>query len=391
MSPAPVPGRRSIAIVDTSVTPAYPSGKCARELVAALAPDHDVTVFSFAFDDPTGGRARFVRVRAVPWPTALLLPTFWLASGLAYAWRRLRGDRFDVIVTTEGYAPMATVRYAHCCHAVHHQHVGRAPGIRGLAQKATGRIQVVAERRAYRRRPQVVAVSSGLADDLVGAYPHLAGRIVVIPNFVDLAGLEATDDEARRATRAELGVGADDRLLVFVALGHFENKGLPEVYTALTHLTDTPNRLALVVVGGFADRVRQLRLQAEAAGIADRVRFTGMVDDPRPYYWAADAFVLPSLYETFSFVAFEAAAAALPLVATRVHGVTDILVDGVTGWEVTPDTPSVEAALAEVASVDAADLRARGAKARAAVAGFDRARFHQRWSELLSTIVRGVG
>jgi UDP-glucose:(heptosyl)LPS alpha-1,3-glucosyltransferase len=58
-------------------------------------------------------------------------------------------------------------------------------------------------------------------------------------------------------------------------------------------------------------------------------------------YAAADAFVLPTLYETFCLVAHEAAAAGLPLLVTRVSGVEDLIVDGENGWFITRDPDDV--------------------------------------------------
>lgn len=387
--------RPSIAIIDTAAVEAYPSGKCSRAVAAAASADgYDVTVFSLAFDDPGEGRIRFVRVRAMPRPNVVLLPTFLVAVAIAFAWRRLRGDRYDAVITVEGYAIMGNVRYAHYCHAVHWDHLEPARGVRGVAQRLTTAMHRAMERFAYQRAERVVAVSQGLADELTQQYPRLAGRVFVIPNFVDVSTLERPNDTNERdRIRAGVGVPPDGRLLVFVALGHFERKGLPEVLDALGGLQDAArSSLWLVVVGGFPDRVRQMTMLAERHGVAERVRFVGMVSDARPYYWAADAFVMPSRYETFSFVAFEAAGSGLPLVATPVHGVCDILTDGVTGWQVGTDAASIRAALTDVAQCGAGEVRARGEKARAAVQAFDRDRFEGRWLGLLREVCgRGPG
>ncbi len=84
-----------------------------------------------------------------------------------------------------------------------------------------------------------------------------------------------------------------------------------------------------MIGAGDEDRFRAI---ARRSGLAGRVEFIGAQLDPAPYYAAADAFVLPTAYETFSLASYEAAAAGLPLLVTRVNGVEDLLVDGETGW-----------------------------------------------------------
>ena len=114
-------------------------------------------------------------------------------------------------------------------------------------------------------------------------------------------------------------------MLLFVALGHFERKGLPLVLESLRNLNDLAVRL--IVVGGLPDLISEYRRRASALGLASRVRFEGMQSDLRRYYWAADAFVFPSCYEVFPLVALEAAAAGLPLLVTHLNGVEEMLAD----------------------------------------------------------------
>lgn len=367
-----------IAFVEPFVAARYPSGSCVRSAVAALADDHELTVFSTTFEDPTDGRARFVRIPALARVGLTLLPTFWAGVGAAVTWRRLRGARYDAVVTLQGYAPVGSVRYAHG-HA--RGYAGpRTKGLRGTTQRLTGVLQRRAEWFAYRRASTVVAVSAGLAGDLAERYPRLRDRTVVLPNPVDLAAHVAPADFDREAARAALGFGPADVVLVLVALGHFEHKGLPQVLDALRALGD--DHLRLVVVGGSAARVRDVEKEVADRALTGVVRAVGAVDDPRSHYWAADALVLPSRYETFSLVAHEAAAAGLPLVATPVHGVRDLLAAGA-GWEVTQDAASVRAALVEVLAAGQAGRRAAGERARASVAHLDLAAFDERWRRLV--------
>jgi D-inositol-3-phosphate glycosyltransferase len=102
------------------------------------------------------------------------------------------------------------------------------------------------------------------------------------------------------------------------------------------------------------------------AGIPTRVKFFGWQADPSSFYKASDIFVLPSRYEADPLVALEAAACALPVVATAVNGVVDLLGDGQAGMIVERDRDDVARALAALAV--SADLRrSLGAEGRTRV------------------------
>jgi glycosyltransferase involved in cell wall biosynthesis len=148
------------------------------------------------------------------------------------------------------------------------------------------------------------------------------------------------------------------------------------VTLAVDALAHAPGWRLLVVGDGDG---ASLERHAERAGVGDRVHVAGPRPDPGPYYAAADAFVLPTTYETFSLATYEAARARLPLVATPVSGVEDVLVDGRTGWAVERDAASIGAALRRL---DDASARARMGEAAGtlaeAVAGDDLLEAHLR-------------
>ena len=86
--------------------------------------------------------------------------------------------------------------------------------------------------------------------------------------------------------------------------------------------------LKLVVVGGQKHLIDLYRRRVDALELSKRVTFVGMQHDVRPWLWAADVFVFPSAYETFSLVSFQAAAAGLPLIVTHLYGVEEFAKDG---------------------------------------------------------------
>ena len=96
---------------------------------------------------------------------------------------------------------------------------------------------------------------------------------------------------------------------------------------------------SLILVGPGDDRQRLVDLAA-SLGIADRVQFTGGVDDPAEYLRAADIFVLPSVAEGMSNSLLEAMATALPCAVSGIGGNIDLIEDGTTGRLVRDATPT---------------------------------------------------
>lgn len=187
-------------------------------------------------------------------------------------------------------------------------------------------------------------------------YPRIAPRMVVIGNGVDVERYHP--DASQRATvRGDMGFEDADSVVLFV--GHeFERKGLPLVLEALRA---ADGRFHLVVVGGTEDAVAAARHNALEAGIGDRVQFVGAQQDPRPWFHASDVLVMPSAYESYGLVVLEAMACGMPVVATPVGCVPDVVVDGVNGTIVERTPESVLAGLERVASADSASL-ARAAR-----------------------------
>lgn len=174
--------------------------------------------------------------------------------------------------------------------------------------------------------------------DLRRTYPGFAPRTVVIGNGVDTEGYRP-DAAARAATRADLGVG-DAPVVLFV--GHeYERKGLPLVLDAIAGLPDAH----LLVVGGTPDMVAAGRRDAVARGLGVRVHYVGRQEDPRRFFHAADVFAFPSLYESYGLVILEALASGVPVVATAVGCVPDVIADGVNGYVVDPTPAALRAGL----------------------------------------------
>lgn len=208
------------------------------------------------------------------------------------------------------------------------------------------------DRLRYASRIHRVVVNLTSQEDalLRQTYPRVRPRTVVIGNGVDTERF-APDAGRRAAVREQLHLSADARVAVFV--GHeYQRKGLPLVLDALAEL----DSVRLVVVGGDELMVAHARRDATARGVGERVIFVGRQADPRPYFQAADLFVFPSTYESYGLVVLEALACGVPVVATAVGAVPDVIVDGVNGAVVERSGPSVAAGIRRVLGGNAVAL-----------------------------------
>jgi UDP-glucose:(heptosyl)LPS alpha-1,3-glucosyltransferase len=150
-------------------------------------------------------------------------------------------------------------------------------------------------------------------------------------------------------------VGPADVVALFLG-GDWDHKGLGVAIEGLARASSELEAQMLLWVVGHGNE-RRFRDVAERNGVNDRVKFFGIRPDPERFHQAADVFVLPTLYETFSLAAFEAAASGLPLVAPAVSGIEELIGDGEAGIVVERTAMSVGRALTRLATD--ADLRAR--------------------------------
>lgn len=209
-----------------------------------------------------------------------------------------------------------------------------------------------------------VAVSSRVAAELQRIYAVPSARIRVISNGIDLQRFKRSAD-SRTAIRHLFNIPLDAKLLLFV--GHeFQRKGLAHVIGALDKLGDD---IWLLVVG--SDNPAPYRKLAPR--VQDRVIFAGARSDLPQLYSAADAFVLPTAYETFSLVCMEAMACALPVFATAAGGIEEYLKDGINGFKIRMDSDDIATKLAAAFADPALMQRLReGAAATAKIYGWDR-------------------
>jgi glycosyltransferase involved in cell wall biosynthesis len=187
--------------------------------------------------------------------------------------------------------------------------------------------------RATRRAAAVVVANAEAvavnAREVFAAAPE---RVRVVYDGIDL-------DRFQGRTPADLrniGIEAGDTVCVSVARLH-PQKGLEDLVAAAALLRNEP-RLHVLVVGDGPDRAA-IQHAINRADLGTRVHLLGRRGDVPELLARADLFVLSSRFEGLPNAVIEAMAAEVPVVATRVGGVGELVDDGVTGWLVPPSAP----------------------------------------------------
>jgi starch synthase len=210
------------------------------------------------------------------------------------------------------------------------------------------------ERTAAQAADAVIAVSSGMRNDVLSAYPALdPDRVHVVKNGVDTAVWHPAAPDHEASVLAELGVDPSRPLVAFV--GRItRQKGVPHLVAAAHHFDPG---VQLVLCAGAPDTpeiAAEVRTAVEALA-AQRggvfwVRDFMPVHEIREILSAATAFVCPSVYEPLGIVNLEAMACGTAVVASDVGGIPEVVDDSVTGTLVhydANDPRGFEAGLAE--------------------------------------------
>lgn len=190
---------------------------------------------------------------------------------------------------------------------------------------------IAIERKLARETDRIVAVSHATADDLVRLGIAPEERIVVVPPGVDLARLL---DLERGQGELQRRLGAPREALLVGVVGRLAPVKAPErAVEVLELLGERYPLLQLVFIGdGELRGALERRIRALPAALRERAHMLGAVEDITPLYADLFAVLLTSLSEGLPVALIEAAAAALPVVTTRVGGCEEIVAEERTGY-----------------------------------------------------------
>lgn len=237
-------------------------------------------------------------------------------------------------------------------------------GLHALADKGAflGNGYRALERLSRHRCHAFVAVSDALREEMLAA-GYRPDRVRTIHNGVDAVQVFPTSQGTRARIRLLLDLPEDVPMLC-TAGRLVELKGVRDSLAALPIVHAKHPKAVLVFVGDGPLR-GALEAEAERLGVGDRVRFIGRLSCRLPEVLsAADVVLQPSHREAFGIVAAEAMATTVPVVATRVGGLAEMIRDGETGVLVPPHRPDALAAATLRILADRDAAREMGERAR---------------------------
>ncbi len=338
---------------------------------------HHVTVIAHECELPASAGVVFHRVRGPSRPFLLGYPWFLLVGSLIL-WRRRRG-----VVQATGAIVINKVDViaVHYCHQVGVVTPSRSTRLYSAHVRAMGLLSRLGERVCFHRNrdARFLCVSEGVADEIREHYPELAERVLTIHNGVDTQTF-APDLHLQqaRALRAQAAI-AEKRLVAAFVGSEWQRKGLRAAIEALAETSEWD-----LVVAGAGDQAHYQQL-ADSLGVGKAVHWLGVVRDVQAVYALADAFVLPSSYETFSLVTFEAAASGLAILACPVNGVRELIVDGENGFLIEGDPATIARRLRQL--TDPALRERLGAAARRSALEYSWERMVDKHAELYQLLL----
>lgn len=276
------------------------------------------------------------RTRYLPNPR--LIPEFF---------RLCKSGQYDIVhIHTEAATPIFVV-------------LANLAGVKGIVLSVhnTFRFSGILRMRKRLERMFIRALGGryGMVSDAVMAceLERFGNSGVRLWNWLDTEYFRAPNLIERQSARESLGCNDDQFILVSVANCNTA-KNHPVLLRALPRLKQVVSPLYFHV--GREHAARPELALAEQLGLEGEVRFMGSQSDPRLFFWAADAFVMPSLYEGLGNSALEAIASGCPVILADVSGLKEIAAE--TKWTITvaPNVESIAAGLCHMAAIPS-DIR----------------------------------
>ncbi len=296
------------------------SSKYVIETTKQFVKDNDVHVFANYWDSLD----RRVNVHKIP----VVPGNFYMreASFMLFASAIMARKKFDVTLAqpTRYFSPLIAEMQFVQKSWVEYRRANRMKITLG------DRILPKIEEHNLKRCKMAIAISQSVADDLARLYNFPEEKIRVAYSGVDCN--EFNPDNRKKYSkeiRERHGIGDNEKIILFQG-NPFDRKGLEYAIRALPF---TQNSKLLVV--GNDDIIPYMEI-AKKIGVDKKITHVAFTNEMKKYFAAADAFVLPSLYDTFALVVLEAMASGCGVVSSKYAGVSELIEDGKEGFVVDP-------------------------------------------------------
>jgi glycosyltransferase involved in cell wall biosynthesis len=307
------------------------------EWISRLGPEFEVHIYSQRVEDLDLSQLTWHRVSALPGPHAAGF-LWWFAANQVHRWwdNRFKGLAYDVVFTPgvncfDADVIAVFVVFSEYVRRVRHELSFRRNALsswpRLLHRKLYYRLIAFFERRVYTREGTTITLIARKTGAELERHYGRKGPFPVIYLGLDLATFNPDRRRAMRAeARAALGL-VDDRFVLVLICNDWHNKGVPVLLDAFERIPDVP--VDLLIAGG-ADPAPWQKTIAQR-GLTGRIHSFPPRKDVEFYYAAADAYVGPSLEDTFALPPEESMACGLPVIVSSANGTCEIITDGTNG------------------------------------------------------------
>jgi glycosyltransferase involved in cell wall biosynthesis len=324
-----------LVVVSPFLDKSHGTERIAVEWIAQIAGEFEVHIYSQRVEDLDLSTVNWHRIPKLPGPHIANFLWWFGANHVWRAWdRRAKKLEYDLVYSPgvnclDADAVSVHIVFAEFLRRVRPELAFARNRLRTwpllVHRRLYYRLVVALEKRVFQRpETQLILTSRRSAEELAQFY----GRREPLPLIETGLDHKTFNPELRAASRvaARQAIGLRDDTFTLLLIGNdWRKKGLGTLLDALTQLRDLPIRLVVVSNEGAA----VLRAVAEYPKLREIVHILPPRKDVEFYYAAADAYVGPSLEDTFALPAAEAMACGLPVIISARAGASDIVHDGV--------------------------------------------------------------
>jgi len=248
------------------------------------------------------------------------------------------GGRIDVFHAHDWLVANAGIGLKHVFRkplltTIHSTEIGRRNGIHFDYERMIHETEAWLTYEAWR----VICCSAYMVSHVRWAFGLPEDKLVMVPNGVDFEAYAKVKNDDLSSFRSKFAL-PEEKIVLFVGRLVYE-KGVHVLISSVPKVLGKVDAKFVIVGNGYMKE--QLLNIVKSMGVANKVMFTGFVDDEtlRKLQSCADVSVVPSLFEPFGIVALEAMAAKSPVVVSDTGGLSEIVEHDVTGVKVYPENP----------------------------------------------------
>jgi len=332
-----MPRKPRIAVVSPFLDKRHGTERCVAEQIERIAGDYEIHLYSSAVEDLDLSRIKWHRVPRLPVPHLISYVWFFAANHFMRWWdRAFKGRHYDLVFSPGINCLDADIVAVHIVFAEYYRLAQSDLALRRnpirtwpwlIHRKLSYRLFVALEQRVYARKSlSLTVISSKMEADLERCF-NRRERLSRVYHGVDLEHLHpARRQSLRDDARQKVHLPANAFALLLIG-NDWSKKGVPCLIEAVCRLANSNLWILLRGQDGSSSCRELLRKR----GLDKRTIMLPSIPEIEFHYAAADAYVGPSLEDSFAIPPLEAMACGLPVIVSRQAGAAELVTHGVDG------------------------------------------------------------